>query len=308
MKSIALISDIHGTLQTPISRKDNIKKTFLDKMDFVLKTCDSNHDVLLQAGDFCNQPREWDVLSELIQLIKKHNVKIYTIYGQHDLYMRNRSTSTTLSVLTKTGLVKALTDKPTYIKSSNFYSCFATYGASWGEPVPKPEKKMDSHICNVLVMHSPISDKGIFPGQDWTQEKHFLKRHVDYDIILVGDIHRKFLHRSNDNRYIMNTGPLLRLEANEYNMRHKPCFFRFNEQQTFTTIKVPCEKATKVLDRSVLVSSKHEKTLLEDFIKTIQNKGEFTSDVKQNVVEYCRKNKVAKSIRKILFDLMDGDN
>ena len=71
---LALLSDIHGTSQTPVNRKDNLRKTFLRKFRFVLK----EGMPILIAADFFDRPRDWTLLYDTIRLIK--NGRVDTIF------------------------------------------------------------------------------------------------------------------------------------------------------------------------------------------------------------------------------------
>ena len=86
---LVLLSDLHITSVIPIARKDDVLKTGLKKLEYVLKYASRHNAAILQAGDFCNKARDWVVLFELSKLLSKYQVPIYAIQGQHDYYYRS---------------------------------------------------------------------------------------------------------------------------------------------------------------------------------------------------------------------------
>ncbi len=238
-----LLSDVHATTKTPIGRKDNILETFKKKIDFIFDLAKERDAHILQAGDLFDKPRDWYLLLYFMRKLKNSDIKIHTIYGQHDMYMYSNvgSTPTTLGILSRAGYLKILTKKPTVIGKTYIK------GASWGNPIPLANRKART---NILVMHYPISKKDLYPGHDFTSPLHFIKKHAWWDLILVGDIHRHFIEKTKATTMI-NTGPMLRLEASEYNMEHKPCAYIFDDEYlTVEKVTIPHEEADTVLSRS----------------------------------------------------------
>ena len=67
-----------------------ILPALLEKWDWVLGFCKANNAVLLCTGDFFNSAVVPDeVKNEIMQRINFHGVKIYGIYGNHDLLYNN---------------------------------------------------------------------------------------------------------------------------------------------------------------------------------------------------------------------------
>ena len=104
------ISDLHLSDKCPAARRDQYDQTALRKFEFVLKTAYKEEAVILQAGDFFNSPRSWHLLADVMELIRKYEVEIYCVYGQHDQYFRSSASdsATNLGILIKSGLVNNL--------------------------------------------------------------------------------------------------------------------------------------------------------------------------------------------------------
>jgi len=266
-----LVSDVHATSKKPVGRKDDILKTFIKKFSFILDYARKHNASIIQAGDFFHSPRDWFVLESFIGLLKEYDdVRIFSIFGQHDMYMRSKTATNTLSVLDKIGCVKLLKNKPIKIKNPLNTEKIYIYGCSWGETIPKPYKKG----VNILVIHSSISNREVYPGHDYTSPKYFMRKNKGWDLIVVGDTHRYFTAKTN-NTLLVNTGPLLRLEANEYNMTHKPKIFIYDPSLRKITneLIVPHKRARKVLSERVSAHNKNMESMLK----------EFTDELKKNM-------------------------
>lgn len=159
--------------------------------------------VIVQAGDWNDKARSWDVLYKTVKMIMEYGLDILTIPGQHDMYhgVSEESTPTILSVLRASKLVTILGKEPVKLGGVNFY------GAPWGAKVPS----IITSGTNILVIHAPIMKEAIYYGAEGINPKRFLKKHK-FDIVLAGDIHREFTEKFSKRR-LFNTGPVLRKSA-----------------------------------------------------------------------------------------------
>jgi len=290
-----LISDMHGTFKTSSNRKDNVKKTFLRKSEFIFDYARKHGLIVLQAGDFCNQPRDWNLLYYLIEIIK--GLKVYSVYGQHDIYLRSNSSATTLGVLEKTGYVDILGSKPIRLDGVHLY------GSGWKEEVPVPKRK--NSVTNILIIHSPITNRELHHSIQRTEAEKFLKDHPYYDLILTGDIHMDFEIWSGE-RVILNTGPVLRLEASVYNLKYKPSFYIYDSSDPgLRRVKIPCERGIKVLDRSRIETKREEGSVLERFVKSLKRAPKIRKKIKDSLMEYMKDNNVPNSIQKEIMTVAE---
>ena len=308
---LLLISDLHLTSITPIARKDNVLKTGLGKLRYVLEYAKKHNCTILEAGDFADKSRDWNLLYELHKLLKKYNVPILAIQGQHDYYYRSKlgNNASTMGVLEQSGLVKILL-RPEYLdipeSCSALHPPWKIYPVNWDEDVTIEK---DTFNNTILLAHAPISPIRVHPRQKVTTTKEFKKLHENWDLVLLGDIHRWFESGKGDKNnttYIVNTGPMMRLEATEYNMTHKPCFYIFdtNTRQLIRKI-IPHEPSDKVLD-TAHIKPETEKEYDEDRINELATAMQQTfkdDPQKKKLAEILTKKKVSKSVRKIIVDV-----
>lgn len=249
-----LLSDIHATNCNPVGRKDSIIDAFRKKFLFVLRYAKKNKCIILQAGDFLDKSRDWHILYLMIKLLNKYKVRLFSILGQHDMYMRG-STPTTMGVLNRIGLINILNKNP--IKVKNVY----LYGCGWGSSIPVPKKDG----INILVIHASITTKAVYPGHDFTTVRYFLRKNKGWDLVLVGDIHIQSIYNpKNGDTIVVNTGPMLRLTSTKYNLTHHPCFCIYNtETHSLKKVEIPHKPAKEVLTRDHLKIKRREDTLSE---------------------------------------------
>ena len=299
-----LISDIHVTSRNPIGRKGNILQSFKNKFIFILEYAQKHNAIILQAGDFFEKSRDWHVLYLISNLIKKYNVPVYTIYGQHDLYMRANpdTTPTTIGLLNKFGMVNILNNKKPTILDKTY-----VYGCSWNNKIsqPKPGKK------NILVIHAPITTKELFPGHNFTAVSNFICKNKGWDLILAGDIHAKTIYKFKKT-ILVNTGPMLRLASTKYNFKHKPCFFLYNtKSHRVKEIIIPHEDAKLVLSRSHIIKKQVTTkmlpaTTLKQFAKLLKQKSASQLPLKKILEDLIKKHNAPKKVKRYLLKVMDN--
>jgi len=298
-----ILADLHLTGNTPIARLDNIEETWKRKLKFILDYASKNKMPILVGGDFFDKPRDWKTLSEVIRLLSDYKgVGVLSVFGQHDQYLYSKDRySTSLGVLIESGIIMELNKyPPIQFRDINIY------GASWGQEIPKPEG-----LFNILVIHKNISAAPLFPGHEYTNAEEFLKKHPEYKVIICGDIHRRFVFTEKDRilkttKLLVNPGPLLRMEATEYNMEYEPKFAVLDtDLMTTKWIDIPHEPAEKVLTRRHIENKKETESMLDDFIKNISIDHKITFSFKENLQEYLTKNEIKQDIINIISKVME---
>ncbi len=312
---LVLMSDLHLLLDTPRGRLDDTHETQKRKLGYVLKWCMDNNAELLQAGDFFHKPRRWYIASAWMEFIseeigtfrreKETNTFIHVIFGQHDTHMYHTSTrkATALGLLESAGVVEILQFNPVIGFGHTLYGC------SYGQEVPEVE---DRAALNILVIHKMIVDKKIWAGQeDCIYAPEFLNTHRGFDLILCGDMHKKFKFTSADGkgRIICNTGPMTRYEATEYNFRHAPGFFVYETKtRKIKWHEIPHEPADRVLTREHLEKEKDKELKLDEFVEAVKGEGvDAGVGFKENLRALVEREGVSESVKGIVAKTMDEE-
>lgn len=311
------LNDFHLTIENPIGRLDNIVKTAHRKLkDLHLLTKEHKPSFIVVAGDLFDVPRSWLNLAEYVMDIKKISLlcPIYSVFGQHDTYYYNEESkrATSLGFLDRAGVVKCLSDNPYTEEGIKLFGC------DFEGKIPKPKKTRHKKI---LVIHARVipsfgEGRNVYrSGKSWTAPQ-FLNDYPDYDIICVGDYHRRFKYISKDGRAVFNSGPGLRLDADTHTMAFTPGVWNItleNGKADAKFFKFPSAKlGSKVLSRSHIESENIKKTNLTEFKELLketmeQNVDEGEVDFYSNLQMYLNKKKVRKRIRLFLNRSMEEE-
>jgi DNA repair exonuclease SbcCD nuclease subunit len=266
---IIAISDIHTMTQNPLCRKDDLPIVQYEKLHFVFSYASRHNCSIFVAGDLFDNPRSWYVLAAFLDFLNNYpEVKVFAVFGQHDTYMYSEETkgATMLGALVLSGRVVQLGPEK---RAVNGIHC---YGASFGQEAPKP---IDPTAKNLLLIHATIGTNDLYPGQSLENAETFLRMHRDYDLIICGDVHRKFCYRKGA-RSIVNSGPMIRKTAEEYSFIHKPGFWVVNHRLSFKPkwVEIPHRPASEVLSREHIEDATRNSQMLDEFAEKVLRQAE----------------------------------
>ena len=224
------ITDSHGTVKGPESRKDVYYITFLKKLyelGFVVKKL--NIDMIIHTGDLFHTARVSDKFAgQISEMIKAMGIPFYVVPGNHDIegYTTDTIDQTKLGLLAKAGVVTILDrDNPIRITTNQDGEEYTVaisgqeYYAHIDEGNPKDyEMQQDEADLNILAIHSYLIDTPQHPDIKCTMCQNVI---TDADIILSGHYHRSFEWDGPDVS-IYNPGSMLRVEQTDYNKNHMP--------------------------------------------------------------------------------------
>lgn len=292
---IGIIGDAHFSNRPPVRRIDDYLNTHLDK----LKQCfnifgNENCNCIIQVGDFFDSHTVSNkIISEIIRTIfyfqnpdplcRKH---IFCIAGQHDLSGNTMSSyqNSPLNILESSGAIITLHDS--FIVERRKDKNVVLYGSSFGQDVPQVEYK---DWFNILVTHRMIGNREIYPDQEITKPKAFLKKYPDFDAVFCGDYHYRFAAEY-EGRVILNPGALVRKTIDKRDLEHKPGVYIFDTE-----------------------TKKYVLHLLD--VKPIEEVFDFSEEIKTDntkineLIELLKVNrKKSKGWKGLLFNLMDNMN
>lgn len=299
---ILLLGDSHFDNHRPDRRLDaDYFATMLGKLIQVVEIYKERKcDVLLQVGDFFNSFRANDeIKSALIAYLREEELRICCVYGQHDISGHSETTfkNSPLRVLEASGVVKILgadyhTLGPTFFRNIYFY------GASFGQKIPKPD---DVDAYNVLVVHQMIGDEPLFPGQDIQHPRAFLRKKLDYNLIVCGDYHYRFVEES-QGRFCINPGAMIRKTIADKDLELKPAVVVFDtEERAYEIIELNIEPAELIFD----ISRKKKKgeedyAALLTFLENLKKSQGTTVGWKEILIHLLDKEKADDDVRTMI--------
>jgi len=299
------ISDTHLLFDSPQARLDDTHKTGLEKFEYVLNWAKANNAMILHSADFFDKRRSWYLLPEIVTLLKKYEVPILAVFGQHDQYMRSMVTrhATMLGILEQAGEIEILGDVSIGVGKGKMWHF---WGAGYGEEIPTPTVGFGE--CNILVIHAPIAVEPLWPGHNYIDAEEFLAEHEEFDMILCGDIHRRFSIRNMEGRWILNTGPMIRRRAVDYNFQHTPGFWVIDtEKENRPNHRVSWEEiphllAEKILSRDHIEREEDSEEILQEFVNAVDSDFDAGVDFDDNLERFLVANDIPQSVIDILSE------
>jgi len=307
---ILLLSDTHIRNTIPEGRIDNFLETQKSKWTFILQTAkEQNVDFILQAGDFFDKPNPpISLLVEYIRLFKEYGIPIYCVCGQHDLYMRQTDINgTAIGLLHSIGLITLLSTTET------LFDDIAVFGISFGgnysdlENTLKEGRFSDTDT-KILVVHDAIGNEPLFPGHKITKADKFLEVWKEFDVILTGDYHYDFIEYDND-RFIVNTGCLLRLQRISRDMERHPHFYIYDtETKKLDKRYIPIRHWRKIFRIAMSKPEMSNKEGLIEFIEKLKKSEKIGISFSENLYLYFEENKTKKEVRELIEECLDVEN
>lgn len=258
---------IRGT--TPSSRKDDYKKSLLDKFRQIENIIrDQRVDAVLCGGDFFHQPEvSYSVLNEFLPQLQawrranpfvvanlsEEYVRIYTVVGSHDKIGYNTSSvyKGALGTLIEAGIVQVLEDdlpeiftwydpkKPTIQLSGVSHE----FGNDTDPKRYRASRKEDVFKM-IQICHGPIvKDSQRFP--------HIRTKdmEIEADVVLCGHIHDGFPMHKIMNTVFANPGSLGRIENTPANRQRTPAVVLIEitaEKSSIKEIPLNCKPGDEI--------------------------------------------------------------
>lgn len=302
---LGLLGDCHFTNRSPERRKDDYFQTQLNKFEEAIQIFSSaGCDLILQVGDFFDSSTVSNrVKSVVISLLKKYNVKIYCVAGQHDIVGHSLGTyaNSPLAVLEAAGSVK-LIGKESFNFSLGETSTLNIYGTSFGEEVPVTEYSCKERF-NILIIHEMIGDRELYPGQELQDPIRFLKKYPNYQLVVCGDYHYRFIQQF-ENRVIINPGCLVRKTISKWDLEHKPAVVIFDTKTMISeVVELTCKPVEEVFDLSRKLEITDNSNVLS-FIENLKTSCSEKATWKDILVQILRERNCSELVKNIIDDIL----
>ena len=283
------ITDSHGTVKGPESRKDIYYITFLRKLyelGYVIKK--EKIDIVVHTGDLFHTARVSDKFAgQVSEMIKSWQIPVYVVPGNHDIegYTIDTIDQTKLGLLAKAGVIQLLDrDNPITITSNQDGEEYtvAISGQEYYAHIDEGnmhdfEMQQDEADFNILAIHGYIADTPQHPNIKCTMCQDIIS---DADVILTGHYHRQFEWSDGQNLDIFNPGSMMRVEQTDYNKTHIPQYGILNIELNnsgniewnykFYNFKI-AQPSTTVFDYNSKYKAKAASITLEGFKTSIAN-------------------------------------
>jgi len=294
-----ILGDLHITNKKPGRRKDkDYLEMCLGKLEQAF-TLGKEHDceVAFQPGDWFDSPQVGNhVIIRTIKLLKKFDIKIFCTYGQHDILGHSTFTlkNSPLSVLQAAGVVRIVPSTGMKVMKGVW-----VYGSGFGSEVPMPRR--EDHL-NILLTHRMIGSDKLFDAQkDFEYPVPFLKKHPEYDWVIVGDYHYPFqdVRMRNGGRCneIINVGCMVRKTLAD--VEHQPMVGILHNFRQVDAYKLECVWASEIFDltQKETVDSERWKNLIDGLQ---EKRSVISSGIKSMLLRMYKHNKTKPEVRQLI--------
>lgn len=316
------ITDSHGTVKGPESRKDIYYITFLKKL-YELGLIIKKHNIkmVIHTGDLFHTARVSDKFAgQVSEMIKAMNIPFYVVPGNHDIegYTTDTIDQTKLGLLAKAKVVTILDrNNPINItvnENDDSYT-IAISGQEYYAHIDEGnyqdfEMQQDKANINILAIHGYIADTPQHPDIKCTMTNNIIS---DADIILTGHYHRQFEYH-NDDFSIYNPGSMMRVEQTEYNKTHIPQYgileiiqdksfieydYTFHEFRIAQPSTVIFDYNSKYKAKSALITLTGFKNSIANTMNTIQP----SSSIENIINDICLQSNTDSKIQQSALDI-----
>lgn len=288
-----LAADLHLRDDRPIGRVDDYWAAQEKKFRFILGLAKDYGGELIVAGDFFDKARpSYFLLQWVIRLLQEFNLSLLIVPGQHDLptHSLHKLPESGVGILQAAGVAEVVRAY-SYCGHMGGYDI---YGCPFGEtPTPPPV------FSCLLAWHCLIIRKGeeIWEGQDAPIAGKILRELKEFDIILTGDNHRRFIETFGK-RKLINPGSMMRMTIKQ--MDHRPAVYCVN---TDGFIELPIEE--RVLDDSHVVEVGERDDRIDSFMRSLQTEYELGVSFTNNLRNFLKINKVRQSVVDLIGESLD---
>ena len=102
---------------------------------------------------------------------------------------------------------------------------------------------------------------------------------------------------------------MLRKTAEKYSFKHYPCFCIYNtDEGSVESHRIKIKSAKSVISRVHIDREAENSKMLDNFIELLEEQYEIGVNFKENLMLFCKANKIDKKVMDILSEIMQEGN
>ncbi|PTX58664.1 DNA repair exonuclease SbcCD nuclease subunit [Melghirimyces profundicolus] len=296
MLRLLYMTDTHIRGTTPRSRTDDFVSAISDKMNEVIRIARREKvDAVLHGGDLFDRPDlSPAVVREFARLLRRLEVPVYTVAGNHDIFGHNPDTvdRSMLGLLDAFGTVRLIRPGEKVRLEGEGVTVQLT-GQPFHYDLDKRDPSLDYSVRNesgadfcIHMVHGMAVDRPLPEGVPHTMVDDLWSE--DVDVLLTGHYHAGFPVKHREGRYIINPGALARINNHPSEIRRHPqvAVLELGKEISVRLIRIACAAPGEaVLDRSYLEKAAFREERMNEFVRVLRDDGEFRALAVQEIIE-----------------------
>lgn len=295
MFRLLYVTDTHIRGTAPRSRTDDFVQALRDKLNEVIDIAGREKvDAVFHGGDLFDRPDlSPAVVRDFAGLLRRLEVPIYMIAGNHDIYGHNPETvdRSMLGLLDAFGTVRLIRSGEKILLREGGVSVQLT-GQPFHYDLDRRDPVLDYVVKNetgadycVHVVHGMVVDRALPDSVPHTLAEDLWSEEVD--VLLTGHYHGGFPIKKKEGRYIVNPGALARINNHPSEISRMPqvALLDFGKEVSVRLLPLKCAAPGEaVLDRSYLEKAAYREEQMARFFQEV-HAHDFRSLHVQGIVE-----------------------
>jgi len=305
---IPYFTDNHISGQNSENRIGNYYSDSMAKLEEILQIAKKNDcPFILCGGDLLDSPIiSLTICDEIIDLIEKYKIPIYTLVGNHPMINHNYSVSqaTTIAhMFRRCKFIKKLEtieDKDYLIQGIDYQKDIETIIKKDGIKMVSKDKRW-----TIVVVHALITPKAFLPVINHIQAKDV---DSDYDLVLCGHLHQPFIKVYDDVTYV-NPGSIGRTSIDEADIAPSVVLLD-TDKRSYKIIKLKSAKPKEeIFDLTKIEQKKEFNSEIELFISSLQTTTFTDLDLVGVAKEICKRSDVDKEVEdEVISRITNSEN
>lgn len=284
-------ADLHLRADKPRCRLDDNWELFQDRcLEFISDQAAELNVPLVIVGDIFNTPVVPPrILNSFLFHMRKVKKGVYFLLGNHDLPYHSFSNVENCSG----GVLWNLVNSGGVFKNLDEIGQWAMFG----EDIRGKE-------TGLLFLHTLTfpSAKDIPPNVEAFTASELLQKYPKAEYIFTGDMHKKFVHYSLDNRKVINPGCLNRQSANEIDY---DCSIYFIDTEEGIIQDIIVFDNSEMVTDEYLKREEEREDRISAFIEGIQSGKKVSLSFLDNLDAHIQENKYSDSTKNMIKRLME---
>lgn len=290
---LIVTADLHLRDDRPRCRIDeDWMKSQFKIIYFILDTAQKEKCSVVIVGDIFNSSLVSEELkARLLTTIYESGVVVFILDGNHDLPYHNWKyvNRSSFSILWNTAMYAETNLKTPYYKNTFDFTHYK------GEVIKSGS--------NILLTHRLVfkNKKTLPPNIKAITAEELIEEYPDYDIILLGDMHRHFSYEKNG-KLIINPGCAIRQKSDM--IGYQPVIYLLDtEERDFEIIELPDDE--DMVDDEYIIKAEEREGRLAGFAEAIKKQEGVTFSFEDNVEAGLANTQMEKETKKIVREILE---